>query len=430
MEPSKVTVNYFRKKLRQQKRKAILMFFVGLLLGGGVAFNIYYWYPLLQKKFDLSSISQFSKEKVAAETIATSSTSEETTETSDSSQEHEEEPFTPRTDISKTNTKYASLNQELEQTILNYNPSGTILVVKDNQVVLHNNYGKALESSHDPINSTYMIASVQKMITSILVMNLIDQGKLTLETPLSTFYNNIPNSENITIDQMLSMTSGLYLDNKLKNSKSKEESINYVVNNVTYQPTNKWRYSDVNFFLLAAIIEKVSQTSYEAYFDQVVKRPLELAHTGFYQSNSLNPNLIPSFGMDDSGVIKTTPTTFPESAVINELGTGNMYISTGDLLTIVQAMLDGKIVSRDVVEMTYLKREYAYPYTYKAGFYEEDNFYYGHGIFRGYEPSVAFNKDASSAVIFLGNVYHKDGSNSELSKKLIEQVTQYRVANQ
>ncbi|WP_251360749.1 serine hydrolase, partial [Staphylococcus aureus] len=79
------------------------------------------------------------------------------------------------------------------------------------------------------------------------------------------FYSNIPNSENITIDQMLSMTSGLFLENKLKNSQSKEESINYVVNNVTYQPTDKWRYSDVNFFLLGAIIEKISQTTYEDY---------------------------------------------------------------------------------------------------------------------------------------------------------------------
>jgi CubicO group peptidase (beta-lactamase class C family) len=337
MEPSKATVNYFRKKLRQQKRRKVLMFFVGLLIGGGIAFNIYYWYPLLQKEFNFPEISQFRKNIVEAETT-TSSTTEETTETS--SQVSEEEPFKPRTDVSKVNPKYASLNQELEQTISGYNPSGTILVVKDNQVVLNNNYGKALESSNDPINSTYMIASVQKFITSILVMNLIDEGKLSLETPLSNFYSNIPNSENITIDQMLSMTSGLFLENKLKNSQSKEESINYVVNNVTYQPTDKWRYSDVNFFLLGAIIEKISQTTYEDYFNQVIKTPLGLKNTGFYQANNINPNLIPSYGLNESGEVNQKPNTFSESAVINELGTGNMYITTGDLLVMAQAMFD------------------------------------------------------------------------------------------
>ncbi|MFW7360657.1 serine hydrolase domain-containing protein [Vagococcus fluvialis] len=427
MEPSKATVNYFRKKLRQQKRRKVLMFFIGLLIGGGIAFNIYYWYPLLQKEFNFPEISQFRKNIVEAETTITSSTTEETTETS--TQVSEEEPFKPRTDVSKVNPKYASLNQELEQTISGYNPSGTILVVKDNQVVLNNNYGKALESSNDPINSTYMIASVQKFITSILVMNLIDEDKLSLDTPLSNFYSNIPNSENITIDQMLSMTSGLFLENKLKNSQSKEESINYVVNNVTYQPTDKWRYSDVNFFLLGAIIEKISQTTYEDYFDQVIKVPLGLKNTGFYQANNINPNLIPSYGLNESGEVNQKPNTFSESAVINELGTGNMYITTGDLLVMAQAMFDGKIVSRDVVEMTYAKKEYTYPYNYKAGLYDENGHYYGHGIFRGYEPSIAFNKDASSAVIFLGNIYYKDGSNSGLAKKLFEQTSQYRVGN-
>lgn len=426
MEPSKVTINYFRKKLRWQKRKTILMFFVGLLIGGGIAFNIYYWYPLLQKKYNLPKISQYTQ-RIAETDLTTTSSTQETTETS--SQVIEEEDVKPRTEVSKINPKYASLNQELEQTISSYNPSGTILVVKDNQVVLNKNYGKAIESSNDPVTSTYMIASIQKLITSILVMNLIDEGKLSLETPLSTFYGHIPNSENITIDQMLSMTSGLLLENKLKNSQSKEESIQYVVNNVTYQPTDKWRYSDVNFFLLGAIIEKITHMSYENYFEKVIRIPLQLKNTGFYQTDHHNPNLIPSFGLNEAGQVNEKPTTFPTSAIINELGTGNMYISSGDLLVIAQALFDGKIISRDVVELTLSRKEYAYNYTYKAGLYESGNHYYGHGVFRGYEPSVVFNKDASSAIIFLGNIYHKDGSNSELAKKLFEQTSQYRVNN-
>jgi CubicO group peptidase (beta-lactamase class C family) len=274
-----------------------------------------------------------------------------------------------------------------------------------------------------------MIASVQKFITSILVMNLIDEGKLSLDTPLSSFYSNIPNSENITIDQMLSMTSGLFLENKLKNSQSKEESIDYVVNNVTYQPTDKWRYSDVNFFLLGAIIEKISQTTYENYFDQVIKVPLGLKNTGFYQANNINPNLIPSYDLNENGEIINEANTLAQSTMFNELGTGNMYITPGDLLILIQGMFDGKIVSRDVLEMTYIRNEYVYNYTYKAGLYDKGNFYFGHGIFRGYEPSIYLNKDGSTSVIYLGNTYHKDGSNSGLAKKLFEQTSQYRVNN-
>lgn len=429
MEPSKITVNYFRKKLKRQKRRTFLMFIIGLLLGSGVAFNVYYWYPLLQKKMTLPNISQFPTNNSLEETTTTS-TKEEIAETSESTEEDVAEEFIPRTVVSDgkhLNPKYNRLNQELEKTVSESNPSGTILVVKDNQVILNNNYGMALETSTDSINSTYMIASVQKMITSILIMNLIDEGKLTLDTTLSTFYPEIPNSENITIDQLLSMTSELKLENKLKNSQSKEDSINHVINNVTYQPLEKWAYSDVNFFILALIIEKVSLTSYEENFNELIKKPLKLEHTGFYQVDNLPSHLIPAYKTNDFGEISGNGQEITASAIYNEFGTGSMYLSTGDMLTITQALFDGKLVSRDVLETTYKRKGYQYPYTYKAGFYDGDNNYYGHGVFRGYEPTLMLNRDGSSAVIYFSNTYKTDKSNSALVKQMFNQVIQYKA---
>lgn len=428
MDISKGTINLLRKRLRKQKRRTYLMFIIGLLLGAVIAFNIYYWFPLLKKEFNLTAIPQYPLETENTALTSTSST-ESTSTTTESSTNIEtgDDKIIPRMtfdNTTKISSNYHNLNQEIEQTINQYNTSGTILAIKNNQVVLLNNYGNAQQSSTDPIQSTYMIASIQKAITGVLIMKLIENQQLTLETPLSNFYPDIPNSQNITIDQLLSMTSGLILSQKSQATTSKEESIQYAIDNVTYQPLEKWTYSDVNFFFLAAIIEKVSGKTYENYFDEVIKEPLNLQHTGFYTDISENTHLIPSYLANDDGSINTEPATITNSNYINELGTGNMYISAGDLATIIQARVDGNLVSKDVLQKTLIKKDTNYSYSYKAGFYDKTDHYYGHGIFHGYEPSVLFNNDASTMVVFLSNIRTKQKENTDLADSIYQELTQ------
>ncbi len=405
------------------------MFFIGILIGGGISFNIYYWYPLLQKQFELPMIAQFGKNNHPLKpepTITTQSSSKEETTTSTSEEDSSIKYRTNPMEFTKVDAKYQGLQQELEGTISQYGVSGTILAIKDNKVVLHNNYGKALEYSSNSLESTYMIASVQKLITSIMLMNLIEDGKIDLDTKLSTYYPNIPNSENITIDQMLSMTSGLFLSEKLSGTMSKEQSIEYVVNNVTYEPLEKWKYSDVNLLLFGAIIEKLSCVSYEEYFEKKIKTPLELEHTGFYDVYNPPLTMIPSYKMDDYGNVDPTPLFYSESSLINELGTGNMYISTGDLVILLQGLFDEKLVPKDIIKKVFTRNPASVSYTYKAGLYDQDTNYYGHGVFRGNEPTLVVNKDASEGVIFLSDVYTKDKRNVDLTKKLYQQVVNFQ----
>ena len=407
------------------------MFFIGILIGGSISFNIYYWYPLLQKQFELPMIAQFGKSNKPSKpepTITTQSSSKEETTTSTS--EEEETTIKYRInpmEFTKVDAKYQGLQQELEGTISQYGVSGTILAIKDNKVVLHNNYGEALEHSTNPLESTYMIASIQKLITSIMLMNLIEDGKISLDTKLSTYYPNIPNSENITIDQMLSMTSGLFLSDKLSGTMSKEQSIEYVVNNVIYEPLEKWKYSDVNFFLIGAIIEQLSGTSYEEYFEKTIKTPLKLEHTGFYDIYNPSPTMIPSYKMDDFGNVDPTPVVYSESSLINELGTGNMYISTSDLIILLQGLFDEKLVSKTILQEVFTKKPASVSYSYKNGLYDQNTKFYGHGSFKNNEPTLVINKDASTGVIFLSNIHTKDKRNVDLTNQLYQQVVDYQA---
>lgn len=429
METSKVTLNLLRRRLKRQKRRTFLMFIIGLLLGGTIAFNVYYWYPWLKNEFSLPTINQMptKKDKTNKKTIKTTDSSTKNTTETENSISKENNSITPRIDgnnFTQVSPVYKEINEKLEQTIQQYKPSGTILAVKNNQIVLLNNYGKATEFSNNPIESTYMIASVQKFITSILIMKLIDEQKISLDTPLSTFYPDIPNSNNITVDQMLSMTSGLILKEKSDKVKNKKDSIDYAIKNVVYEPGTKWRYSDVNFLLLSAIVEKITHKSYEDYFKEIIKVPLQLENTGFYDEITEKTHLIPSYNEEQDGKISTQPVKIPEYAYINELGTGNMYISILDFLTIIQATIDGKLASYESLKQTMQKKPAPYIYDYKAGFYDKLDHYYAHGIFRKYEPTIIFNKDASTAVIFLSNIFTEDKSNPQLTKDLYQILTQ------
>ena len=426
MEGSKTTINYLRRRLRKQKRKTVLMFFIGLLIGGGIAFNIYYWYPWLQTKFDLPAMKPFKQYGVGQEKEDTQTTHTEDSESTETSETKEQELIKPRIAIEEfTQVSPANqvLNQSLQGTISNYNPSGTILAVKDNEIVLYDNFGNTVGTETNPQDKTYMLASIQKMITGILIGHLIEENELSLTSSLAEYYPDIPNSQNITMDEMLSMTSGLFLDEKLKDSTSKEESINYVVSNVRYEELGKWKYSDVNFFLLAAIIEKITNKSYEENFNELIKEPLNLTHTGFYNEITNQTGLVPSYKYNDQGQLDINPVVIEESNYINELGTGNMYTSTADLLTIIQALVDGKLVSNSIYQQIYQINNANYPYSYKAGTYKKTGYNYAHGVFRGYEPTILMTPDASTAVIYLSNVYTEDKLNVELTKKIFEQIS-------
>ena len=88
------------------------MFFIGILIGGGISFNIYYWYPLLQKQFELPMIAQFGKNNQPLKpepTITTQSSSKEETTTSTSEEDSSIKYRTNPMEFTKVDAKYQGL---------------------------------------------------------------------------------------------------------------------------------------------------------------------------------------------------------------------------------------------------------------------------------------------------------------------------------
>ncbi|AQP53871.1 hypothetical protein CBF34_05440 [Vagococcus penaei] len=416
-------VDYDKLK-KKYKRRRFFSLIVGLIFGLIIAFNIYYWLPLIQKKIDIPAIPQAviatsssEKTKQSSSTIDSSMTNKQETETTTSTS------YEPRLNTKNTQISafYKPLSESIDNQLTEANISGTFLGVKNNQIVLYKSYGEAAKQQANPLESSYMIASLQKSVTAVLIMSLIQENKLKLDTPLSEFYPDIPSSNQITIDSMLSMTSGLELDDDNRpNSQNSSDILDFAIKNVTHEPQNKWSYSYVNYTLLAGIVEILSHKPYEEYTQEKIISPLNLKHSFFYNTQSKEQTLIDTYSKDNNG--KLSKNNIKKSAYINELGTGNLAMSAEDFLIFIQAVIDGTLLDSNEVIAMWTPNPTTFNYTYKSGFYHKDNYLYGHGLFHGYEPTVYISEDGSDAVIFFANMYQPDKLNTNLVQDIYQQI--------
>lgn len=315
-------------------------------------------------------------------------------------------------DLTSDSTLTTSLNQQIEDTTF----QGSALIIKDNKVVLNQGYGdanKEKKRKNQP-DTEFMLASIQKSYTATLIMMLIQDKKLTFETLLSDFYPDIPYSQTITIRNLLDMTSGLFLEGSDPQGTSEEETVAYVLKNITFKQVDKWHYSTVNYMLLAAIIREITGESYQDYLTKKIIEPLNLTHTGFYGEFTNDPEHTLSY--DEKG----KPVTITEPIYSAELGTGNLYASTKDLLTYVHALMDGKLLARNNLDRLWTNGPQNYPYAYASGLYHRDGFKEGHGLFKKYEPSLIISDDGKNAVILLENSYNVKGL--KLAEKLFKKL--------
>ncbi len=164
---------------------------------------------------------------------------------------------------------------------------GTFTYEKDSQLI--NN------------NSIYDVASLTKvLVTTPLVMKLVEQNKLSLDQKVVQFYPQFKGNgkENITIKNLLTHSSGIpgyykfFLDERLS---SKEDIINYILNiNLNSSPGEKYEYSDLGFILLTAIIEKVSGYPIDRLAHQFIFDPVGMENTRYLPPIGWKNKIVPT----------------------------------------------------------------------------------------------------------------------------------------
>lgn len=152
---------------------------------------------------------------------------------------------------------------------------GTILVAANGDIVYQKAFGLADVEKKIPntLSTKFRIASATKQITATLVLQLVDEGKLRLDGTVSDYLPDYPLTKNdkITIWHLLTHTSGIIGESSVQNLETIEklyhtkEEILEVISKypLSFDPGDRWQYSNFGYFLLGVIIEKVSGQSYQ-----------------------------------------------------------------------------------------------------------------------------------------------------------------------
>ncbi|NND95137.1 MAG: serine hydrolase [Flavobacteriales bacterium] len=288
--------------------------------------------------------------------------------------------------------------------------SGCILIEEGGEVIYKSCFGYA-NASFKVENTTetkFKIGSVSKQFTATAILLLQQDSRLKLSDTLSNFFPNYPVARNITIEHLLTHTSGL-IDvysvkdfNKLtcENMSISELSEMVLSNETLFDPGSQYQYSNGGYAVLAALIEKLSGMKYQDFMVKRIFKPLNMGSSGHAMVNEVLEGL--AEGYDPSGYdgVKRTDLLDPELLK----GSGSLYSSVTDLLNWVNSIRDRKLLSSASYDM--LLNDYGHSYGLGISVYSSfENEVFGHdGRVNGYIADYLHYVDRNMSIIVLGNI--------------------------
>jgi len=238
----------------------------------------------------------------------------------------------------------------IQQAIRDRNIPGVVLVVGHNGKVMYRKaYGsRALEPRREPmtLDTIFDMASLTKVIaTTTAVMQLMEQGKVRLNDPVAKYLPEFAQSgkEDITLRQLLTHYSGLAPDLDLKTPwEGKETAYRMAFAEAPEQPPgSEFTYSDINFIVLGALVERVSGETLDQYAMRHIFTPLKMTHTRFVPPAAWKPKIAPTQYDENEHMLRGVvhdPTARRMGGVAGHAG----LFSTGDdLAKFAQALLKG-----------------------------------------------------------------------------------------
>lgn len=229
---------------------------------------------------------------------------------------------------------------------------GTLAIAKNGQIIYKRSIGFSFIDEKEKIsaneNTLYNIGSTTKMFTATMIFQLIDEKILALNTKLSDFFPAVPNAENITIETLLNHRNGLYdfvNDQKdlewITKPQSKEIILEQIVKNKPhFKPNEEFSYSNSGFLLLAYIIEKTTNLSYNENLQRRICQKIGLEKTYSPVTNERKRNEATSYSYVKNSWIKINDIYFP-----NVTGVGDILSTPLELIKFNEALLAGKFFS-------------------------------------------------------------------------------------
>jgi D-alanyl-D-alanine carboxypeptidase len=314
----------------------------------------------------------------------------------------------------------------------NHVPGMSIGVVRGADTLVLTGFGLANVEDSVPATpaTVYRIGSITKQFTAAAILRLVEQGRIGLDVPLSTYLPGFPApGRRLTVRQLLTHTSGLpnYTDlpdfpTKMRSDLTDDELLALVDRRpLDFPAGSQWRYSNSGFYLLGVLLQHLTGESYAATIDRTIAKPLGLTDTRYCGVEPIIPHRASGYSVDDDTLVNASflSMRLPGAA-------GALCSTAGDLLRWQRDLAEGRVVTPATYQAMTTPAVLADGKRTAYGFALGTYALHGHaavehsGGINGFSSDLAYYPADSLSVVVLMNT--DAAGASELARQIAESV--------
>jgi CubicO group peptidase (beta-lactamase class C family) len=302
--------------------------------------------------------------------------------------------------------------------------SGEVLIAHGDHVLLEKAYGLASVELGAPntVERKFQLGSVSKPLTAAVVMKLVERGQVHLTAPVSSYVPEYLPGRDITIEQLLTHTSGVPDVNSLQIYKSlglqhrtpAEIVAAFKDAPLVFRPGASYAYSNSNYALLALVIERVTGEPYGEAMRRELFDPLAMRDSGHRGDDAaVIPNMAQGYVRTSTGTL-ARPAWFDWSV---KTGNGSLYSTGRDLLRFIRGYFGGRVIGSRLVDLAttpkpvpprapgfeWLSRDIGYGWMLDHSLGRRRVFHIGRSP--GYNAALVYYPDDQLTVVVLSNIY-------------------------
>jgi CubicO group peptidase (beta-lactamase class C family) len=261
--------------------------------------------------------------------------------------------------------------------------NGAALVAENGKVVYKGAVGMANMEWNIPNapDTKFRLGSITKQFTATLILQLVEQGKIKLDGKLSDYLPDYRKDvgDKVTIHQLLTHTSGIpsytsqpgFFENVSRNPYKVADFVKkHTSGDLEFEPGSKFSYNNSGYFLLGAIIERVTGKSYEQVLKENIFDPLGMKNTGYDHYETILPKRATGYNK--------TPNSYTNAAYLDmslPYAAGALYSTVEDLYLWDQALYTDKLLTAQSKALMYkpFLDNYAYGWAVRDASFKVNN---------------------------------------------------------
>ncbi|MCG1023628.1 serine hydrolase domain-containing protein [Sutcliffiella horikoshii] len=219
------------------------------------------------------------------------------------------------------------------------------------------------ESISNTTNTRFGIASGCKLFTAIGICQLVERGTISLQSNVSSLLDHsFPHfNREVTVHHLLTHSSGIpdyfdedemddfeeiWVENPMYHMRKLEDFLPmFQHQQMKFNPGEKFHYNNAGYILLGLIIEKVAGVPFTDYVEEHIFNPARMADSGYFSLDRLPGRTALGYMEEEDGSWKTNSYSIP----IKGGADGGAYVTAGDMAKLWQALMNGKLVSKEML---------------------------------------------------------------------------------